>query len=357
MNEMRINSYKGEYSVEFVNDTSNVFKGNFDIETWIIIDKKVLHLYQHIFDSLFTNFKVFPIDATEERKSYEGVIEVIEQLIEGGFKKNNSLLAIGGGITQDVTAFISSVLYRGVDWYFMPTNLLSQGDSCIGSKTSINFRKYKNQIGGFYPPKKIFIDSNFLKTLEDRDIRSGLGEMAHYFLIDGEESFLQYDRNLDDALNLGDSISSLIHKSLSIKKKMIEIDEFDQGPRNIFNYGHSFGHAIEGYTNYEIPHGIAVSFGMDIANAVSEEYKFLEQGVREDVRLVLKRVWSNTHFPNIDLDRYITILSKDKKNVGKDLRLILTRGIGDMFIERISVDEKFLNIVKKCLDRFLIENR
>lgn len=357
MNEMNIKSYKGEYQIDFVENIKEELPKFINEDFWVILDNNVKNLYQGLFNETLSDLNIISIDATEDRKSYEGIIDIIENLIEGGFKRNNKLLAIGGGITQDVTAFISSVLYRGVDWYFLPTNLLSQADSCIGSKTSINFKKYKNQIGGFYPPKQILIDPDFLKTLEDKELRSGLGEMAHYFLIDGDESFNLYRNNLDDALERGESFLQLIKVSLSIKKKMIEIDEFDQGPRNIFNYGHSFGHAIEGYTNYAIPHGIAVSYGMDIANAVSEAYGFLEPGVREDVRSVLSKIWMKTTFPDIDLDTYVNTLRKDKKNIGSNLRLILTKGLGNMFIHRLPVEEKFLNVVEQCFARFVDENK
>lgn len=357
MKEMKIQSYKGGYKVNFVEDLRNELPDYIDENFWVILDNNVGRLYEELLSETLSGLNIITIEATEDRKSYEGVIDIIEKLIEGGFKRNNKLLAIGGGITQDVTAFISSVLYRGIDWFFLPTNLLSQGDSCIGSKTSINFKKYKNQIGGFYPPKQILIDPGFLKTLENKEIRSGLGEMAHYFLIDGEESFSFYKNNLDDALKLGDSLIDLIQVSLSIKKKMIEIDEFDQGPRNIFNYGHSFGHAIEGYTNYAIPHGIAVAYGMDIANAVSEEYGFLKAGFREEVRSVLSKIWMRSTFPDIDLEVYVNTLRKDKKNISNDLRLILTKGLGDMFIQKLPVEKKFLKIVQECFNRFVDENK
>ena len=119
-------------------------------------------------------------------------------MINCGFRKNHRLIGIGGGIIQDITAFIASIMYRGVDWFLFPTTLLAQGDSCIGSKTSINFGEYKNQIGGFYPPHKIFINLDFLNTLSDKDIKSGLGEMSHYFVVEGEASFKMYKKNYND---------------------------------------------------------------------------------------------------------------------------------------------------------------
>ena len=166
---------------------------------------------------------------------------------------------------------------------------MAQGDSCIGSKTSINFGEYKNQIGGFYPPNKIYIDLNFLDTLSSGDLQSGLGEMSHYFVVAGEKDFTDYKNHYDMALTNKKVLEKIISNSLKIKKNYIEIDEFDQNKRQIFNYGHSFGHAIESLTNYAVPHGIAVSFGMDIANYISVKRKLLDNAVRLEIRELLKK--------------------------------------------------------------------
>ena len=174
-------------------------------------------------------------------------------------------------------------MYRGVDWIFFPTTLLAQGDSCIGSKTSINFGKFKNQVGGFYPPVNIYIDLAFLATLKDIDIKSGLGEMCHYYIVAGEEDFMRYKREYDFALSDKNVLAGIIARSLEIKKGYIEIDEFDQKERQVFNYGHSFGHAIESLTDYRIPHGIAVSYGMDMANFISVKLDYIPETIRVDV--------------------------------------------------------------------------
>ena len=157
-------------------------------------------LYKEWFTDALTNFKYIGIDASEPQKSYQEVEPVINTLIEKGFRKNNRLIAVGGGITQDVTAFIASILYRGVHWYFFPTTLLAQGDSCIGSKTSINFEKFKNQVGGFYPPNKIYVDPKFLESLSYEELQSGIGEMVHYFVVSGDEDFTRFKNDYDEAI-------------------------------------------------------------------------------------------------------------------------------------------------------------
>ena len=349
-------SYRRNYNVQFSEDAFTSLKQELRQGDWILIDENVRRIYADSLNDILENHETVLVKPNETSKSYDGVRPVILRLIESGFKKNNRLFAIGGGITQDVTAFISSILYRGIDWVFFPTNLLSQCDSCIGSKTSINFEDYKNQLGGFFPPAKIFIALNFLKSLDDVEIRSGLGEMAHYYLVDSEPSFAEFEKNIDDALQRGPSLNRLIDGSLKIKKKMIELDEFDEGPRNVFNYGHSFGHAIEGYTQYSIPHGIAVAFGMDIANSVSVQLGLLDDDARVRISATLQKIRSQTQFPEVDFEKYLGYLKKDKKNTSDGIRLILTRGYGDMFIQKVVPDQAFSEVVQGCFERFQRES-
>ena len=139
-----------------------------------------------------------------------------------------------------------------VEWNFVPTTLLSQADSCIGSKSSINCNNVKNVLGTFTPPKNVLIYSEFLKTLQLREIKSGIGEMLKVHAISGVDDFNSIKKVYKDLFKKQDIMLNKIYKSLIIKKKFIEIDEFDKGPRNIFNYGHSFGHAIERATNFKI---------------------------------------------------------------------------------------------------------
>jgi 3-dehydroquinate synthase len=238
-------------------------------------------------------------------------------------------------------------MYRGVKWIFFPTTLLAQGDSCIGSKTSINFGEYKNQVGGFYPPNKIFINLNFLNTLSEADLQSGLGEMSHYFVVAGEKKFKEYKRDYEDVLIDNNILAKMISNSLKIKKSYIEIDEFDQHKRQVFNYGHSFGHAIESLTDYAVPHGIAVSFGMDIANFISVKRKILDNSIRLEIRDLLQRIWSGYNISDLDLDKFAMALSKDKKNVGKELRLVLCKDYGKVFKTAQNLDDEFKGWLKE----------
>ena len=349
-NEFIVKSSLHNYGVRFVSDFTYSLKEHVEPQDIIIFDEKVYYLYKESFKTFIEKYNYILLKATENQKSYLEIAPIIESLINKKFKKNNKIIAIGGGITQDVAAFIASNIYRGVDWIFYPTTLLAQCDSCIGGKSSINFGKYKNQLGNFYPPNEIFIDLNFLDTLNELDIRSGLGEMMHFYLISGREDFIRMQTEYMLSLTDKNILKGLIHRSLEIKKKTIEIDEFDQNERQIFNYGHSFGHAIESITEYRVPHGIAVSHGMDIANFLSQKLGFVNERFRLEAKDVLQLNWKKNELGKIDINIFLDALRKDKKNVGNEVRVILTRGFGKMFKTRIDIDGEARGWIESYFD-------
>ncbi|QTE40244.1 hypothetical protein J3L18_14690 [Mucilaginibacter gossypii] len=350
MYSFTVKSIIHDYSVQFIDDTQKVLLSELKDGDVIIIDNKIKELYNDMLEPIFKLHRHIGIDAHESVKSYQGVEPLIEDLIENGFRKNYRLVAIGGGITQDATAFIASILYRGVKWLFFPTSLLAQGDSCIGSKTSINFKKFKNQIGGFYPPNQIFINLDFLNTLSTWDLKSGMGEMCHYFIVSSQEDFDRYKVEYAAALTDKKVLAGIINRSLEIKKGYIERDEFDQNERLVFNYGHSFGHAIESLTNYRVPHGIAVSYGMDMANFVSVKLGYITEETRLYIRELLSQIWEGTDITDIELQKFTVALSKDKKNVGKMLGLILNKGCGKIFKDMRPMDDEFIGWLKEYFE-------
>ena len=343
--ELTVRSSFGDYRVIFPKDLAASLTASLQSGDVMIADRKVLAAHRERLAPGLDDVRIIEIDASERQKSYLELAPIIDELVRGGFRRGDRLVALGGGITQDVTAFIASTLYRGVDWLFVPTTLLAQGDSCIGSKTSINFGEFKNQLGGFYPPREIFIDVGFLGSLPRREVLSGLGEMAHYFPIDSEEAFTQYSEMLPVALADGSTMPGLIRASLQIKRGYVERDEFDQNERQVFNYGHSFGHALESVTKYGVPHGIAVSYGIDLANRVSVHLGFLDPMVRDDMRAALQQIWAEAPLPSVDLDGFKAALKRDKKNRGEELGLILTRGWGAMFKHYCPLDAELSDLI------------
>jgi 3-dehydroquinate synthase len=313
----------------------------------IIIDQNLLSFLPDDIQNIIDINDHIVIEASEDQKSYIAITSIIEQLIDRRFRKNNRLIAIGGGITQDITAFISSIIYRGVGWVFFPTTLLAQADSCIGGKTSINIGKYKNQLGNFYPPKKIYIIPEFIKTLPKLDFKSGMGEMLHFYLVSGEGDFSLYQKHYENAFQDEKALLTLVKRNLEIKKGFIERDEFDRGERQLLNYGHSFGHAIESLVNYSIPHGIAVSYGMDLANYISVKLGFIDNSNRQRMLVQLEKIWDGTSIKNLSVSDFENALAKDKKNKGNTYQLILTKGVGEMVKYGITPNKMFTNWLKE----------
>lgn len=324
--QLNIQSHKGVYSVYFDNqllyNAGQLLVG----ESHFLIDANVARLYAEQLRPVLENKNTVVIDATEENKSIERIIPIFERLVANSVRRDHTLIAIGGGIIQDITCFIASTLLRGMAWKFVPTTLLAQADSCIGSKSSINLGKTKNIIGTFNPPNEIFVCTDFLDTLENKDILSGIGEILKVHAIDSAAAF---DRLADDYDALHSDRKVLldyIRQALLIKQRFIEVDEFDRGVRNIFNYGHSFGHAIEAATNFGVPHGIAVTMGMDMANRIAALRGLLTEQHYLRMHPVLRKNYAPYAKTDIPLDDMLSALMRDKKNTSSKLVLIFPVG-------------------------------
>lgn len=309
---IEIQSHRGKYSVAFVGTHTGLSR--IDGDCFLLIDKNVNDLYPE-FSNKFKNrsIEIFP---DERSKSLGYCAEIIDKLIELGIKKSSKIVAVGGGITQDISGFISSIIYRGIDWVFFPTTLLAQADSCIGSKTSINFDGTKNLLGTFYPPSEIFCCLEFLHTLGIEDIKSGIGEILHYYIPENivyvEAMMADYDKILENPVR--PHLIPHVYRSLQIKKRMIELDEFDQHQRRLFNYGHTFGHAIESISDFRIPHGQAVTMGIDLANYISWKKGLLKPYQKNLIKRLIEKNMPEFVIDGSNIDSYITALKKDKKN-------------------------------------------
>ena len=342
MFDFNVASHKGTYSVTFLPGGSAGFLSEIAKNSFVIIDKRVLGLYRSKLEPAMTRAKgIIEIEALESSKDARKSLDVAERLIEMGLRRNDTLVAIGGGIIQDITCFLASTLLRGIPWIFIPTTLLAQCDSCIGSKSSINLGKYKNILGTFLPPKGILIDTNFLKTLSDAELRSGAGEMFKVHGLSGDSDFFDFAKDYDQLFNDQNILLRRIVKSLEIKKKFIEADEFDTGIRNLLNYGHSFGHAIESATGFQIPHGVAVSIGLDIANFMSEYLNLTATGHFERAHPFLRKNYKEFYKVPLASKQIIEALGKDKKNTASALVLILRDMAGKFSKTEVVPDKAF----------------
>lgn len=334
MEEIIVKSSIRDFSVTFVNDFNFINKFIQTNNYIVIVDKNVFSFYKKKLFEKFPAEKVIAISFQEKTKTLVTVNKIYEKLLNLTAKKNLTIIAFGGGITQDVVGFVASTLYRGVQWIYVPTTLLAMADSAIGLKTSLNYKQYKNVLGTFYPPTKVIININFLKTLPKKEYYSGIGEIVKFYLMKKspidtlEESAIKINK-LKEVIE-EKNILKIIQESIKIKLNYMERDEFDTGRRNLLNYGHEFGHALESSSNFSIPHGIAVIIGVLFANCVSLNRGYLDKEL-------FKRINSLILLPNIPRDMVklnkedfkkdvlFENLKKDKKRTTEDLVLILPK--------------------------------
>lgn len=324
-----IKSHLREYHVEFVRDPRYLENLAADNHSIFFVDQRALELHSHLFSGVKEE-RLIKLPIREEIKTIGTVAELYRTLLQRNIRRSDVLVAVGGGITQDIIGFLSSTLFRGIEWIFVPTTLLAQADSCIGSKTSLNFDSYKNIVGTFYPPKTIFIDIQFLKTLDTLDLASGMGEIIKILLADvkSERDLHDLEENFKGGLRNTDEITLFIERALEVKRIYVEEDEFDTGRRSILNYGHTFGHALEAVSLYKIPHGLGVVMGMICANIIAKNRGLIETAVFNQV--TYKILVPNLHLKELKLKKdYFDVPSllekirKDKKRTTQDLSFIL----------------------------------
>ena len=340
-----IKSLFRNYKVHFIEDFTQPLKALVEQHTFFIIDAIVWKIYEEKLKRLIPEELLLIVEANEKNKSLDKCREIIEILVERKIRRNEKIVAIGGGVIQDITAFSASIIYRGIEWSFIPTTLLAQADSCIGSKTSINLGEKKNLVGNFYPPSNVFIDATFLESLSVDDIKSGIGEILHYYLYAASLLFDELITDYTMIIRQRNLLGKYIRESLKIKKLVIENDEFDRGERNKFNYGHTFGHAIESVTDYAIKHGQAVTAGMDLANYVSMKSGLMSLDIFQDIHSKLSSNFPDYDWDKINLDRYLALLSKDKKNIGDKVGCILSEGPGMLIKQQLTLDNHFKEMI------------
>lgn len=331
-NTLKVKSKIFDYNIKFIDSIDYI--GNYiDQENTItIIDQNVVLLYP-----LLNRKDNIIINCTEEAKTFSGIDNVLDELIRRKANIKTKLIVIGGGILQDLVGFCASIYCRGIDYILIPTTLLSQTDSCIGGKTSINYNNRKNILGTFYPPKEILIYTGFLDTLTKTDYISGLGEIYKFHILQGRMS--EFNPNGD--------IKSMIYSGLEYKIDILSKDEFDKGERKFLNYGHTFGHALESISHHQIPHGLAVILGSLIATKLTQKLNYnvkdyeliLEKGISlfKESKISLNPEW-------FDVDKLIEITKSDKKSVGK-LTMVLVDN--KPFLENI----KDITILKNILNQ------
>jgi 3-dehydroquinate synthase len=350
---MIIHSRFKDYTVQFHDDLLFVHDFGEQPNTFYVVDRKVYDLYYNQLFSGLSNDKLLLIDASEENKVLDSAMAICERMTEIPAKRNALLISFGGGIIQDITGFAANILYRGINWIYIPTTLLAACDSCIGGKTSLNYKQYKNLLGTFYPPDVIHICPVFFQTLSERDYKSGMGEVVKFNVMQGIEGLENIENNMDALLvRKEDILKRFTLSSLTYKKAFIEEDEFDKGERIKLNFAHTFGHAIETISSYDIPHGTAVAIGTIMANTISLCRGILSAAIAERITNVLLKIIDIDIDESIfESDRYIKAMRKDKKQTGDQLTAILLDNKGELQIFRDICKEEVELAIRNFLMR------
>ena len=351
VDKLIIHSKIKDYSVFFVNNKDfmvNLIK-NKDII--FIVDSLVYDLYKDDILIDIPEEKLILLKISETVKTITTVCYLYDKIMRFAPRKNLTIVSIGGGITQDITGFVASSLYRGVKWIYVPTTLLSQVDSCIGAKTSLNYKHFKNLVGTFYPPSEVYIYPKFLKSLKRNDFYSGVGEMAKLHIINGEDATKDFINALPQIdLRDNDILLERILNCLKIKKFYIEEDEFDTGKRNMLNYGHCFGHALESATDFTIPHGQAVILGMLFANKVAVELGFLGKDTEAFISQNVLKPILTVEVPAFDTNKVLIAMQQDKKNLGSGLAMVMLKEGYSMVKITDLPEQKALSMMKSFFD-------
>lgn len=295
----------------------------------VVISQKIEKLYGKTLG--FAKENVYVLKDGEKEKNFNNYKKITERALKMKLTRKDAIIAIGGGVVGDIAGFVSSTYMRGIDFIQVPTTLLACVDSSVGGKVAIDTDYGKNLVGAFYQPKVVFINPNFLKTLDDRQFKTGLGEVVKY-------SFIEKSCKCDEDLNLtnflSENVEKIINRDERILSKLIEIcvklkisvvekDEKENGLRRILNFGHTYGHAIEKITKYKkYTHGEAIVAGMKYAfnlaikrNLIDKNYKFFAEDVIKKFNFV--------EIPEFDREKMIELMQLDKKAVNEKIIFIL----------------------------------
>ena len=296
-----------------------------DRKVLVVTDSGVPKEYAENVASAFVKSHIFTFPQGEGSKNFDTYRQICERLMELSFTRKDAVIAVGGGVAGDMAGFAAATYMRGIDFYNIPTTLLSQVDSSIGGKTAIDLGKIKNIIGAFHQPKKVIIDPEVLTTLSERHFRNGLAEALKAGIIMDKELFEIFEKGEAEK-----KIDEVIERSLLVKKKVVEEDEKEKGLRKVLNFGHTIGHGIEASVPFgELYHGECVALGM---------IPMCAEKIKDKVISALEKTGLPVSYP-FDIEKVAGAVSHDKKSDTKGITAVFCREIGSFEFINTTVDE------------------
>ena len=317
----------------------------------IVSNETVAPLYLEKVRSMLSGLKqeAVILPDGEKYKNLDVLNQIYDSLLRNRFDRNTTVIALGGGVVGDMAGFAAASYQRGVHLVQIPTTLLSQVDSSVGGKTGVNHALGKNMIGAFYQPKAVIADTDTLDTLPDRELSAGIAEVIKYGLICDAEFFQWLEQNMQALLERDKkALSYAIEVSCQSKADVVAADERESGKRALLNLGHTFGHAIENGLGYgEWLHGEAVGAGMCMAAVMSENMGWMsKQELQRTIKLIEQAKLPSTAPASMTVEKFLELMSVDKKVMDGVLRLVLMKGIGKSLV----TDEYSVNDLRKAIE-------
>lgn len=292
------------------------------------------------------------IPAGEKSKNLDTVSEIYRQLVSLKLDRQSTLVALGGGVVGDITGFAAATFMRGIPFIQLPTSLLAQADSSIGGKTGVDFEGSKNMVGAFYQPRFVFINANTLRTLPERELRSGLAEVIKHGLILDSDFFEYIDYNLNKIFNFEENVLQYVTKlNCSIKGKVVEKDEREGGLRAILNFGHTIGHAVESVSGFSMLHGECVSVGIAGAYRLALKLGMVDAKMVGKVENTLEKAGLPVKAQGMDTDKIFDKMFYDKKIKDGRLNFVLPKSIGEVI--QCTVDNE--GLIKEVLTELVVK--
>ena len=307
----------------------------------VIIDKCIYTLFGKVLEVILKDSPIYIFSAKESKKTFEEVEKIFSFFVDNKVNRETVIFGIGGGITMDIGAFAASIYMRGCKLILIPTTFLGMIDAAIGGKTAINFNGIKNNIGTFYPAEKIIINTGFLKSLPEKEMKNGWAECLKAALIKPSKLM-----SLLESKSIKD-IDAIVREAIAIKESIVRDDLQDKGNRRILNLGHTFGHIIESISEYQISHGEAISVGICAAAYISMKMNFLAELEYQQIL----NLFDNFDLP-VKLEQKLAdkialngkrLLKHDKKKT-EDYNFIFLRSVGDVFVYTISEADIIFNL-------------
>ena len=323
---MKINEFNNQLSlIQYINS----YKKNFD-KIFLLTQQSVVDHHKFIKN---LNVHIFICEEGENCKSIEQYKTIINFLSIEECNKNSIIIGIGGGTVTDLCGFVADSYMRGIKHMLIPSTLLCMVDASVGGKTALNFNKVRNLIGSFKEPKEVIIYLPFLKTLNQDEIINGYAEIIKYSLILDYQLFQYLEKNISKLINkpFNDDIHNIIQKCIKHKLRIVKKDKFDNNIRMILNFGHTVGHALESYYDFNLSHGKAVIYGMKISSYLSYKNNQIDKNDYTRISKLIEQL-NLPKLKDINSKKFNNLMNNDKKNIDNKLNYIMLNKIGEASI-------------------------